>query len=126
MIDSYTVDPENLPEGTVIGESVIQPIQYPLKLPRTAVDLNSLLRSSAFGETVEGNSEESFEVIDSYTVEPENLPEARSSVRVSHMPTENSNHLKLPRYRSGTQITACCVPQSLVKPMKALSKNLSK
>ncbi len=39
------------------------------------MDLNSLLRSSALGETVEGTVEESLEVIDSYNVDPENLPE---------------------------------------------------
>ncbi len=45
VVDSYTVDPKNLPEGTVIGEAVA------------------------------GKFDWSSEVVDSFKVDPKNLPE---------------------------------------------------
>ncbi len=97
IVDSFTVDTSNLPIRTVVG---------------SAVDLSGWLRSSAFGETVEGTAEESFEVIDSYTVDPENLPEG-TVIGETVMPTDAAPI----EVASGTAVdlSGCCVRQPLVK-----------
>ncbi len=85
VVDSFTVDPKNLPEGTVIAESV-KPTEAVTGEVDTApaIDLDSLLQTSVSGEAVAGDFEESFEIIDSFTVDPKNLPEGtviRDSVK---------------------------------------------
>ncbi len=65
VVDSYTIDLKNLPEGTVIGKSVVpaEAVSGDAEVV-SAVDVNSLMRTSAIEE-----------VVDSYTVDLKNLPE---------------------------------------------------
>ncbi len=88
IVDSFTVDPKNLPEGTVIGKSIKPTEVVTGKVSKApAIDLDSLLQTSVSGEAVEGDFEEAIEVVDSFTVDPKNLPEG-TVIGKSIKPTE--------------------------------------
>ncbi len=79
VVDSYTVDLDNLPEGTVVGKAVLPSgkIEGAFEFA-SVVDLSSLMRSSM-----------NEEVVDSYTIDLENLPEG-TVVGESVVPTSCS------------------------------------
>ncbi len=75
IVDSFTVDLNNLPKGMVVGAAASSFGNVWGEVGESyEVDMSSLMRSSPFGEAVQGQFGGSTEIVDSFTVDLNNLP----------------------------------------------------